>query len=91
MKEEEELLTSLQTRIGLKIAFLRKDMGFSSHEDFAHEHNIPRMQYWRIEKGKTNLTLRTLVKVLVIHRLTIDEFFTSLPKETRKVGRSAKE
>jgi transcriptional regulator with XRE-family HTH domain len=88
VKEEEELLASLQNRIGLKITGLRKDMGFSSHEDFAHEYAIPRMQYWRIERGKTNLTLRTLVKVLLIHGLTIEQFFTTLPKEQRKPGRS---
>jgi transcriptional regulator with XRE-family HTH domain len=89
--KEEELLATLQNRIGLKITTLRKDMGFSSHEDFAHEHAIPRMQYWRIEKGKTNLTLRTLVKVLMIHGLTIEQFFTNLPKEQRNAGRLPKE
>lgn len=91
MKEEEELLASLQNRIGLKITTLRKDMGFSSHEDFAHEHAIPRMQYWRIERGKTNLTLRTLVKVLLIHELSIEQFFSNLPKEQRKPGRTPQE
>ena len=86
--KEDELLTTLQTRIGLKITTLRKELGYTSHEDFAHEHDIPRMQYWRIEKGKTNLTLRTLTKILLIHGLTIEEFFTSLPKESRKPARS---
>jgi transcriptional regulator with XRE-family HTH domain len=89
--KEDELLTTLQTRIGLKITTLRKELGYTSHEDFAHEHDIPRMQYWRIEKGKTNLTLRTLTKILLIHGLTIEEFFTSLPKESRKPIRSTQE
>lgn len=89
--KEDELLTSLQTRIGLKITTLRKDMGYTSHEDFAHDYNIPRMQYWRMERGKTNLTLNTLLKILHIHGLTIEQFFTSLPKEPRKTGRSTKE
>jgi transcriptional regulator with XRE-family HTH domain len=89
--KEDELLISLQTRIGLKITTLRKDMGYTSHENFAHDYSIPRMQYWRIEKGKTNLTLHTLVKILCIHGLTIEQFFTSLPKEPRKTGRSTKE
>ncbi len=89
--KEDELLTSLQTRIGLKITTLRKDMGYTSHEDFAHEYNMPRMQYWRIEKGKTNLTLHTLLKILLIHGLTIEQFFTSLPKEPRKTTRPGKE
>jgi len=49
------------------------------------------MQYWRIEKGKTNLNLRTLTKILLIHELTIEPFFASLPKESRKASRSTKE
>ncbi|MCD9014456.1 helix-turn-helix domain-containing protein [Parachryseolinea silvisoli] len=89
--KEDELLAALQTRIGLKITTLRKEKGYTSHEDFAHEHDIPRMQYWRIEKGKTNLTLRTLTKILLIHGLTIEQFFASLPKESRKTARSTKE
>ncbi|MBT1711311.1 helix-turn-helix domain-containing protein [Fulvivirgaceae bacterium PWU5] len=89
--KEDELLTVLQTRIGLKITNLRKEKGYTSHEDFAHEHNIPRMQYWRIEKGKTNLTLRTLTKILLIHGLTVEQFFTDLPKEPRKTPRATKE
>jgi transcriptional regulator with XRE-family HTH domain len=59
--------------------------------DFARKYNIPRMQYWRIEKGKTNLTLRILTKILLIYGLTIEQFFASLPKEPRKTIRSPKE
>jgi transcriptional regulator with XRE-family HTH domain len=49
------------------------------------------MQYWRIEKGKTNLTLRTLTRILLIYGLTIEQFFADLPNETRKTTRSTKE
>jgi len=63
---------------------LRKKKGYTSHEDFALDHDIPRVQYWRIENGKTNLTLKSLVRLLSVHKLTMEEFFSNLPKESRK-------
>jgi len=82
--KEEEALKSLQERIGLKLTELRKKSGYSSHEDFAFDHDIPRVQYWRIEKGKTNLTLKSLVKLLSIHKLTVEEFFSTLLRDSRR-------
>jgi transcriptional regulator with XRE-family HTH domain len=82
--KQEEALKNLQERIGSKLVQLRKQKGYTSHEDFAFDHDIPRGQYWRIEKGKTNLTLKSLVKLLTIHKLTVDEFFHNLHKETRR-------
>ena len=83
--KEEEVQINLQKRIGLKMAELRKKKGYTSHEDFALDHEIPRVQYWRIENGRTNLTLKSLVKLLTIHKLTVEEFFTILYKEARKL------
>lgn len=88
--KNDEPLTELQTRIGLKITALRKESGYTRRADFADEHNIPRAQYARIEQGKAPLTLQTVVKILVIHKLTIKQFFASLPKEPPKKARSSK-
>nr|WP_262899640.1 helix-turn-helix transcriptional regulator [Chryseosolibacter histidini] len=63
---------------------LRKQKGYSSHEDFAYDYEIPRVQYWRIEKGKTNLTIKSLCRLLTIHKLTVEEFFCALHKESKK-------
>ena len=82
--KEEEALKDLQERVGLKLMELRKKKGYTSHEDFAFDHDIPRVQYWRIEKGKTNLTLRSLIKLLSIHKMTVEEFFLGLHKESRR-------
>jgi len=82
--KEEEALKDLQERIGLKLMELRKKKGYTSHEDFAFDHDIPRVQYWRIEKGKTNLTLKSLIRLLSIHKMTVEEFFLGLHKESRK-------
>ncbi|MCX6311640.1 MAG: helix-turn-helix transcriptional regulator [Bacteroidetes bacterium] len=61
--------------IGVKLTQLRKKSGHHSYESFALENNLSRMQYWRIEKGKTNLTIKSLSKILAIHKMTIEEFF----------------
>lgn len=82
--KEEEVQLNLQKRIGLKLAELRKKKGYTSHEDFALDHEIPRVQYWRIEKGVTNLTIKSLVRLLAIHKLTVEEFFILLHKDSKR-------
>jgi transcriptional regulator with XRE-family HTH domain len=81
---KEEALKNTLERIGTKLTDLRKQKGYSSHEDFAYDYEIPRVQYWRIEKGKTNLTIRSLCRLLTIHKLSVDEFFCSIYKEGKK-------
>lgn len=62
------------------MAELRRQKGYSSHETFAYDYEMSRVQYWRIEKGKTNLTLKSLMRLLEIHNVNLKEFFNSLPK-----------
>lgn len=71
MKSEEEVLIE----IGLRFKFLRKEKGFNSYEHFAIEHDLSRMHYWQIEKGKANITIRTLLNILKIHNCSIEDFF----------------
>ncbi len=84
--KEEEVLSNLLKRVGLKLTELRKQKGYTSHEDFAFDHDIPRVQYWRIEKGQTNVTMKSLIRLLTIHKLTVEEFFSTLYKESKKSG-----
>jgi transcriptional regulator with XRE-family HTH domain len=81
---KEDLLKNTLERIGNKLTDLRKQKGYSSHEDFAYDYEIPRVQYWRIEKGRTNLTIKSLCRLLTIHKLTVEEFFCILYKENKK-------
>lgn len=74
MIDEENLLL----QIGNKLKELRIKSGYSSYENFAFDHDLPRMQYWRMERGKSNLTLRSLRKVLIIHKVNFSEFFNDL-------------
>lgn len=69
-KESEETILL----IAEKIKTLRKEKGYTSYETFAFDYNINRVQYHRIEKGQ-NITLKTLINVLKIHNLTIQDFF----------------
>lgn len=62
-------------KIGNKLVQLRIKNGHKSYESFALENDLSRMQYWRIEKGKTNLTLKSLTRILNIHNVSIEEFF----------------
>jgi transcriptional regulator with XRE-family HTH domain len=76
--KEDEILSDLLEKVGKKLEELRKKKGYTSHETFAYDNEIPRVQYWRIEKGRANLTLKSLVKILAIHKLTVEEFFLGL-------------
>lgn len=61
-------------RVAEKLRELRKEKGYTSYEKFAWDHDLPRMQYWRMETG-TNFSFTTLLKVLDIHKATLEEFF----------------
>ena len=60
--------------IGKKIKAIRIAKGYTSYENFALENDIDRKQYWRIENGQ-NLTLKSLIKILDIHGLSLKKFF----------------
>lgn len=61
--------------IGAHLAALRLKKGFSTIKEFAQHHDLPEIQYWRIEKGKANVTLKSLVRVLQIHNISLPDFF----------------
>jgi len=69
-KEEDARLL----KIANKIKELRFQKGYSSHENFAWDNDISRVQYWRIEKG-SNITMKTLLSILDIHGISLGEFF----------------
>ena len=68
-------LKSILEQIGLKLRDLREKKGYDSIKEFALDHDLPMIQYWRIEKGKANLTLKSLLRLLSIHSLSVEEFF----------------
>ena len=62
-------------KIGSKLRELRVKKGYSSYETFAFDNELSRMQYWRIEKGQTNITINSLIKILNIHDTSLKSFF----------------
>lgn len=64
-------------KIGEKIKALRIEKGYTSSEFFAWEHKIPRQSYYKMESG-SNITLKSLLRVLDIHGMSLEEFFKGL-------------
>ena len=63
------------TVVGLRLAELREKKGYSTIKDFALTYDLPQIQYWRMEKGKANITLKSLARILKVHNITLQEFF----------------
>jgi len=72
--EEKELLE----RIGKKLREMRINAGYASHEHFSMDAHISRTQYFRYEKGESNLTVITLTKILKAHKVSLEDFFKNL-------------
>lgn len=73
---EDKIIQQIET-VSKKIKQLRKEKGFTSFEAFANEFDLDRVQYWRVESG-TNMTLKTFFRILEIHNITPQEFFSDL-------------
>jgi transcriptional regulator with XRE-family HTH domain len=65
----------VQHQIGSRMKILRVNSGYTSYENFALDNSLSRMQYWRMEKGLSNLTIKSLLKILNIHQISIEDFF----------------
>ena len=77
MSNKEEIADERVQKIAQKIRSLRIEANYTSAESFAYEHEINRVQYWRVENG-TNLTLKTLLKILDIHKISLGDFFRDI-------------
>ncbi|QMU63083.1 MAG: XRE family transcriptional regulator [Flavobacteriaceae bacterium] len=62
-------------QVAQKLEKIRIDNGYTSYENFAIEHGISRMQYWRMEKG-TNFTFESLLRILEAHKMSLSTFFS---------------
>ena len=64
-------------KISKKLRLLRKQKGFKSYDNFSKVNKIPKIQYWKMEKG-SNFTMNSLLRVLDAHNITLDEFFKDI-------------
>lgn len=65
------------SKIALRIKELRINAGYSSYEVFAHENDLDRKQYWRAENG-VNLTLKSIIRIVNIHKISLEDFFKGM-------------
>jgi len=70
-------LDNRMLKVAEKIKELRQSAGFTSSETFSYQYELSRVHYWRLEKGM-NLTLESLLKILDIHGITLEEFFKGM-------------
>ena len=81
MKRNDNVFNGLLVEIGNQLAELRIKKGYPTLNEFVNKYDLPQVQYWRIEKGKANVTLRSLSKILNIHRVSLQEFFCLITSE----------
>jgi len=62
-------------RLGARIKALRIKKGYTNYENFAFEHDIPRAQFGRYERGE-DLRYSSLLKVIEAFDLSPKEFFS---------------
>ena len=66
---------TIQEKIGKRIAGLRKDKIKLSQQKFAYEADIERSFFSLIEKGRKNISVGTLERVLTALDISFQEFF----------------
>ncbi len=72
--EDTKVLDPRINRIAKKLEAIRKEKGYTSYENFAIDKGLPRMQYWRMEKG-TNFQFESLLKILDALEMSLADFF----------------
>jgi transcriptional regulator with XRE-family HTH domain len=75
MSESEDFTQDELLKLASRIKALRIQKGYSNYENFAFDHDIPRAQYGRYEKG-TDLRYSSLLKVIKAFDMTLQEFFS---------------
>ncbi len=73
MKASQKPTEELE-KMGARLKELRIAKGYSNYEQFAYDHNIPRAQYGRYERGQ-DLRISSLLKVLRALEVSPSEFF----------------
>ncbi len=79
-------LRRILASVGTTLAELRIKKGYPTIKEFARRYDLPEIQYWRMERGRTNITLKSLMRILAIHKITIQEFFCMLTEEDAVPG-----
>jgi hypothetical protein len=76
-KKPEKQVDKRIIKIAEKLKKMRVAKGYKSYDVFAWDNDISRVNYWRMEKGH-NFTMETLLKILDVHKISLEEFFKGL-------------
>lgn len=74
MANFDDYTTQQLENLAKRLRELRKEKGYSNYEQFAFEHELPRAQYGRYEKGE-DLRFSSLLKVLKAMNISLKDFF----------------
>ena len=77
----DKAFKNILAQVGNQLADLRVKKGYPTIKSFAQKHHLPEIQYWRIERGKANVTLKSLSRILSIHRVSLQDFFCLLDEK----------
>jgi len=75
MRKTTKKFKNFLLNIGVALSSLREMKGYTTVKEFAKRYKLPEIQYWRIERGKANLTLKSLERILDIHKISVQDFF----------------
>lgn len=78
MSTNEKNITFYQKQLGKRVKALRKDKHFSQL-DLASICNYEKTTISRIENGRTNITLKTLVNLSLALEVELKAFFETAP------------
>lgn len=70
-------LDKIKCIVGIGLKELRLKSGYKSYEQFAFEHKMSRIQYWKMENG-TNFTIKSLLNILNAHDIELETFISTL-------------
>ena len=79
--KSQKYYSKVLREIGERLAHLREKNGYATLKEFVQKHDLPEVQYWRMEKGKANITLKSLVRILSIHKVSLQDFFCLISAE----------
>lgn len=64
------------TKVAERIKSLRKEKGHNNYEHFANYIEVASLTFWKLENGKGDFKMETLLSVLEGLGIGIEEFFT---------------
>jgi transcriptional regulator with XRE-family HTH domain len=82
MEETEKKTTPkdvLIKKIGERMVELRNLEGYKNYENYAYDKGINRSQYGKYEKGRIDIRISSLIKVILSYKeMTVEKFFKGI-------------